>query len=50
MTTTMNKIKGHPGFMPMGYAPASSNKSMTQSEKEHNLSAKEQKEDAKKSN
>ena len=42
----MNKLKGHPGFMPFGCANVKSDTSDTQSEREKKVSAKETGSDA----
>ena len=41
----MNKVKGHPGFMPFGCANVKSDTSDTQSKKDQEISEKETKSD-----
>lgn len=49
MSTTLNQIKNHPGFMPFGCAGTSTTAENTQSEKERQTSEAEKASDASKS-
>lgn len=46
----MNKVKGHPGFMPFGCANVKTNSSDTQSEKDKERAAKQEIADSAKGN